>query len=286
MLQKHFPDTTGSIKLLCVSPSKRTCVWVSEGVQAGARTWYRRTVSENHKVDSWLKCIHASDLIINLIRVCSRSVPTGTGACGTENLTCRYLWGIAQSALLCKNPSVARFLEGHGPQGSSFLSPTIPRYRLRLLTYDDTWPNSSVHTKPTMWTITKEDKANMAGNKAILQVLHLSQVVASWIHSAITPETENIRCLLDTDKHNEHIGTVCRKDNTRSDRPRLPNGPGVGWWRLHIMTAQVIKWNAALEHAASSDYPYTRHSRTHLRPMGQGTPTFLLMDYIHPYQYV
>lgn len=49
----------------------------------------------------------------------------------------------------------------------SFISPTVPGYRLRLLTYHDPWPNSSGLTRPTLRPTTKYVMANMVENKAI-----------------------------------------------------------------------------------------------------------------------
>lgn len=82
--------------------------------------------------------------------------------------------------------------------------------------------------------------ANMAVSKVILQVLHLSYDVASWIHCAMFLYTQHIRCSLDTIKYNKLTGTVLRMDNAQRDKHPLPDGPSVGRQRLRFKTTLLV----------------------------------------------
>lgn len=89
-------------------------------------------------------------------------------------------------------------VQGLGPYGGSyFLALTVLSYLLRLLAYADRWPTSAL-TKPTMHLVSNDKMANVAVNLVMLQVLHLSYVVASKIRGAMFVYAKHIRCLLDT----------------------------------------------------------------------------------------
>lgn len=122
-------------------------------------------------------------------------------------------------------------------RGFSFLSSTMHGHCLQLPTYDGTWPSFSVPKRLTMWPTTKNVMANMAENKATLQVLHLLWDKASWSHGIITSGTKCDRYLMNTNKHTKHTGTVQRKDHFQKTSPDYPTGrvskEGSVSWQSH-----------------------------------------------------
>lgn len=81
--------------------------------------------------------------------------------------------------------------------------------------------------------------ASMAGNKAILSMLHLLYNAALRIHGAVTSDTKSIFCPMSIDKYDKRRGTVLRMNKAPREKLQLPNGLGIERQRPPIVAIQT-----------------------------------------------